>query len=185
MQQVDRLLVNRRLFLTTQRTGSGITTASAIVPAALVRSIVAAPAAATTPVVTTHRARFGGGVETACMSSRGSRTARRRPAASAGFRPRAAGGHGPGSATLFEYDSLRAAVRPPPRGAKQLRILRHPRPGRPQAGPSEDCLYLNVWTKGLRRRRPKRPVMVWIHGGGYDQGSGGSHQDTEEAPGPG
>lgn len=35
---------------------------------------------------------------------------------------------------------------------------------------SEDCLYLNVWTPGLRDHR-KRPVMVYIHGGGYDTGS--------------
>lgn len=38
---------------------------------------------------------------------------------------------------------------------------------------SEDCLYLNVWSKGLGDGG-KRPVMVWLHGGGYDQGSGGS-----------
>jgi para-nitrobenzyl esterase len=38
---------------------------------------------------------------------------------------------------------------------------------------SEDCLYLNVWTRGLNDGR-KRPVMVWFHGGGYDQGTGGS-----------
>jgi para-nitrobenzyl esterase len=31
---------------------------------------------------------------------------------------------------------------------------------------SEDCLYLNVWTPGLRDHA-KRPVMVYIHGGGY------------------
>ena len=34
----------------------------------------------------------------------------------------------------------------------------------------EDCLYLNVWTPGVRDHR-KRPVMVYIHGGGYDTGS--------------
>jgi len=31
---------------------------------------------------------------------------------------------------------------------------------------SEDCLYLNVWTPGLRDHS-KRPVMVYMHGGGY------------------
>jgi para-nitrobenzyl esterase len=35
---------------------------------------------------------------------------------------------------------------------------------------SEDCLYLDVWTKGNDGR--KRPVMVWFHGGGYGFGSG-------------
>jgi para-nitrobenzyl esterase len=34
----------------------------------------------------------------------------------------------------------------------------------------EDCLCLNVWTPGLGAGR--RPVMVWLHGGGYSQGSG-------------
>jgi para-nitrobenzyl esterase len=33
------------------------------------------------------------------------------------------------------------------------------------------CLVLNVWTKGLSTSR-KRPVFVWIHGGGYSSGSG-------------
>lgn len=33
------------------------------------------------------------------------------------------------------------------------------------------CLVLNVWTRGLSSSR-KRPVFVWIHGGGYSSGSG-------------
>jgi para-nitrobenzyl esterase len=38
---------------------------------------------------------------------------------------------------------------------------------------SEDCLHLNVWTTGLRDGT-KRPVMLWLHGGGYSSGSGGN-----------
>ena len=34
----------------------------------------------------------------------------------------------------------------------------------------EDCLYLNVWTPALDGAR--RPVMVWIHGGGFVIGAG-------------
>jgi para-nitrobenzyl esterase len=37
--------------------------------------------------------------------------------------------------------------------------------------PGEDCLHLNVWTPAIRDNR-KRPVMFWIHGGGYTAGSG-------------
>jgi len=35
----------------------------------------------------------------------------------------------------------------------------------------EDCLVLNVFTPGVKSGR-KRPVMVWIHGGGYTYSSG-------------
>ncbi len=37
---------------------------------------------------------------------------------------------------------------------------------------SEDCLRLNVWTPSVRSGHA-RPVMVWLHGGGYTTGSGG------------
>ena len=41
----------------------------------------------------------------------------------------------------------------------------------PGTGMSEDCLRLNVWTAGFGRN-DKRPVMVWLHGGGFTSGNG-------------
>lgn len=35
---------------------------------------------------------------------------------------------------------------------------------------SDDCLNLNVWTPALRDGA-KRPVVVWIHGGGFSEGA--------------
>jgi len=40
---------------------------------------------------------------------------------------------------------------------------------------SENCLVLNVWTPGINDGK-KRPVMFWIHGGGFTAGS------SEELP---
>ena len=37
--------------------------------------------------------------------------------------------------------------------------------------PDENCLRVNIWTPGLKDGK-KRPVMVWLHGGGYSAGSG-------------
>lgn len=36
---------------------------------------------------------------------------------------------------------------------------------------SEDCLKLNIWTPALADGK-KRPVMVWLHGGGFTNGNG-------------
>ena len=37
------------------------------------------------------------------------------------------------------------------------------------SGPSEDCLYLNIWT-AAKSPKANLPVMVWIHGGGFTRG---------------
>jgi para-nitrobenzyl esterase len=39
---------------------------------------------------------------------------------------------------------------------------------------NEDCLRLNVWSQGINDGK-KRPVMFWIHGGGFFSGSSQEH----------
>jgi para-nitrobenzyl esterase len=55
-------------------------------------------------------------------------------------------------------------IAPQPAGGPQI-------PGDP-ADQSEDCLHLSVWTPGLDDGR--RPVLVWVHGGGFTSGTSGS-----------
>jgi para-nitrobenzyl esterase len=45
---------------------------------------------------------------------------------------------------------------------------------------SEDCLFLNVWT-AARSPSEKRPVLVWMHPGGYTSGSGSAPGTDGEA----
>jgi para-nitrobenzyl esterase len=49
-------------------------------------------------------------------------------------------------------------------------ILNHKEP----ALQGEDCLVINLFTPGLNDGR-KRPVMVWLHGGGFASGAGSAH----------
>jgi len=47
---------------------------------------------------------------------------------------------------------------------------------------SEDCLFLNVYTPALSNGRPaKRPVLVWIHGGGLVQDGARNYDPTQLA----
>jgi para-nitrobenzyl esterase len=65
---------------------------------------------------------------------------------------------GPRSPQLIS--SFRGAVIPEFEGMDRMEAM------------GEDCLRLNVWTASADRAA-KRPVMVWLHGGGYTSGSGG------------
>ena len=58
-------------------------------------------------------------------------------------------------------------------GAVGAICIQPPANGDPGVGPapvSEDCLTLNIWAPADRTE--DLPVMVWIHGGGYNNGSG-------------
>ncbi|MGZ3298779.1 MAG: carboxylesterase/lipase family protein, partial [Asticcacaulis sp.] len=79
----------------------------------------------------------------------------------------------------YGSDTGRARFRPPVRPAPWTEPIEAatygrsaPQSGSPDAyGQGEDCLFLNVWTPDASPRR-KRPVMVYIHGGAYNAGSG-------------
>ena len=55
-------------------------------------------------------------------------------------------------------------------GPPNALILNHKEP----AMQGEDCLVINVFTPGVNDGR-KRPVMVWLHGGGFASGAGSAH----------
>lgn len=57
-----------------------------------------------------------------------------------------------------------------PQGGQDIMFISFPELERKEPE-GEDCLRLNVWTNAVGAGT--RPVMVWLHGGGYATGSGG------------
>ena len=74
----------------------------------------------------------------------------------------------PLGASPFVRKAKSEPAAPPTSMQKQLGTL-FTRP-KPEPRLSEDCLVLNVWTAAAESA--KRPVMVWLHGGGFAVGSG-------------
>ncbi len=123
---------------------------------------------ANTDIVTTNNGPVRGYVEDGLDVFKGLRYGAP-PTGLARFRPPAppAAWTEPADAVGYGAPAIQSGMAPGERGSS---AGDPPAPDEPAS--SEDCLFLNVWTPGLASA--KRPVMVWLHGGGFANGSGGA-----------
>lgn len=131
--------------------------------ALLLGATIAAPAQAASPRVTTHSGVVAGAQENTVAVFRGIPYAAP-PVGPLRWRPPmpAPGWAGVRSAARFGH-SCWQAVSPQGFGPWTHEYV--------VAGDiSEDCLFLNVWAP--LKKGKLRPVLVWIHGGGFNSGSG-------------
>ena len=148
-KQVSSRKVDRRAFLQTAGLGAGAAAASLL----FTRAALAGWPAADSPIATTRAGKVRGYTDNGIKVFKGIRygadtTSRR-------FMP---------PLPPDPWPEVREALAYGPSAPQQSRAAERT---------SEDCLFLNVWTPGLRDGR-KRPVMVYIHGGAYASGSGSS-----------
>lgn len=73
----------------------------------------------------------------------------------------------------YDWKGVRDAIRFGPSAMQHLRYSAEPYTTEfmVQDSISEDCLFLNIWTPA-KTVKDKLPVLVFIHGGGFNEGSG-------------
>ncbi|PWT99050.1 MAG: carboxylesterase/lipase family protein [Terriglobia bacterium] len=145
--------MNRRSFLFHVSSGAGVTLAAPLLRAD-------AKPEATANVKTTH-GELRGAVQDGLKIFKGIRYGES-PAGVKRFQP---------PPKLKPWTGVRDALAYGPQ-SKQNPDPAWPKEWKP-APASEDCLFLNIWTPGLRDGK-KRPVMFYSHGGGFATGNGGA-----------
>lgn len=168
-QMNERQRMDRRSFLTASAQFGGMGAATFFIPG-LLRASYSQAANGLTPIVTIRSGKVRGRKENGVHIFKGIPYGAPTGAANRFMAP---GAPEPwtGVRDAFEFGHY-APQSNRPRGEKQRQFF-SVLGATNRSDISEDCLYLNVWTRGVNDGR-KRPVMVWFHGGGFDQGTGGS-----------